>query len=105
MLAACSRIDDPAKPGESCDLCHTAPLSLNAVHRMHMSARAMADFPFADTSAAAKMGVVESATDSTFRIKADPGFKFVSDNAKNQVLLDQQTRLLGYGIQCSDCHK
>jgi predicted CxxxxCH...CXXCH cytochrome family protein len=105
LLAACSRIDDTAKPAESCDLCHTAPLSRDAVHRMHLSARAMADFPFADTSAAAKMGVVESATDSTFRIKADPNFKFVSNPAQNQVLLDKQTRLLGYGIQCSDCHK
>jgi predicted CxxxxCH...CXXCH cytochrome family protein len=105
MLAACSRMDDTAKPAESCDLCHTAPLSRDAVHRMHLSVRAMADFPFADTSAAAKMGFVQSATDTTYRIKADPGFKFVSDSAKNQAMLDQQTRLLGYGIQCSDCHK
>jgi predicted CxxxxCH...CXXCH cytochrome family protein len=104
-LAACNKVDTPEKPGESCDLCHTAPLSRDAVHRMHMSARAMADFPFLDTSAAASMAVLESATDTTYRIKADPDFKFTGNAAKNQAMLDQQTRLLGYGIKCADCHK
>jgi predicted CxxxxCH...CXXCH cytochrome family protein len=104
MLAACSRMDDTAKPAESCDLCHTAPLSRDAVHRMHLSVRAMADFPFADTSAAARMGIVQSSTDTTYRVKADPGFKFSDNPAQNQAMLDKQTRLLGYGIQCADCH-
>ena len=92
LLAGCSRVQNPDRAEESCDLCHTASLASGDVHRMHLSDLAMGNFPFRGDSAAAYARTLEDTGASTF----DPAL----DSASNR-----QKRLQAYGIECADCHK
>ncbi len=109
LLVGCSKMNDnvPNNAEVSCDLCHTTPLNQMAVHRLHLSNLAMANFPFKDMSAAAnyKVDTASGVGDSTFRIRVNLAVKF-SDSATNKYdTRYQQTRLLNEGIQCADCHR
>ncbi len=105
VLGGCSKLDTPEKAEASCDMCHTTALNKSAVHRMHLSNTAMATFPFADTTLAARMTIVNGTSDTTFRYMVDTGFKFSNSATIDKATHYQQTRLLNDGIGCADCHK
>lgn len=105
FLGGCSQVDKPSKAEESCDLCHATALSKSAVHGLHLTYPAMSTFPFDDKSDAARMKVVASDGDTTFRYKVDSAFKFSNSASIDRAAHYRQTGLLHAGIDCSDCHR
>lgn len=104
LLAGCSEVDKPAKPEESCDLCHSKPLGRTAAHAFHLAYPAMAAFPFPDESEAALMPVVATGSDTTTRYRVDSAFRFSNSATLDKATRYRQTGLLNHGIACTDCH-
>ncbi len=106
VLGGCSKLDNPDKPDAmACDLCHTTPLDQFAVHRLHLSNLAMANFPYRNTSPDFNYPVDTSQGDSTYKVEVDTAFRFSQSATLDQAMRYQQNRLLNEGIQCVDCHR
>ena len=107
VLVGCSKMDDnaPNNASVSCDLCHTTPLSQTAVHRIHLSNPAMANFPFHNTAASANYKIRVDTTDSTGIYKVDTAFHFSPTATVDNAARYQQNRVLNYNIRCADCHR
>ena len=104
LLTGCSEIDQPDVGQESCDLCHSTSLANQAVHRLHLSNPAMANFPYNGLTPPVSYPVISGDGDTTFKFKVDPAFKFSNSATIDRATHYQQTRLLNEGIQCADCH-
>lgn len=105
LLTGCSEIDHPDVGQESCDLCHNASLANQAVHRLHLSNLAMADFPYNGLTPPARYPVVSGNGDTTYEFKVDPAFKFSNSATIDKAKRTQQNRLLNTGVRCVDCHQ
>ena len=105
VLGGCTKMDAPNKDETSCDLCHNTPLSQTAVHRMHLSGPAMANFPFHNTDASANYKIRVDTTDSTGIYKVDTAFHFSRNATLDNAARYQQNRVLNYDIRCADCHR
>jgi predicted CxxxxCH...CXXCH cytochrome family protein len=103
-LGGCSKLETPNKAENSCDLCHSAPLSKSAVHRIHLTTMSMATFPILDP-VAASIPIENGNNDSTFKYRVMPGYKFSNSASINQATHYQQTRLLNHPIKCAACHQ